>query len=122
MAAEAPATGELVTGGAQSLKLCGAFGPSDTAAVLEATGGQVPIGVATYGMDSCRSWRHSSPTISTMASDSLRKGIDKRHWPGPARARAYDSAASISTVSPTLTSPELATLAITPRHMRCGDW
>ncbi|WP_132991918.1 DUF6506 family protein [Gordonia zhaorongruii] len=43
---------DLVADGAQSLELCGAFGPSDAAAVLTATDGRVPVGVATYGMES----------------------------------------------------------------------
>ncbi len=43
---------ELVADGAQSLELCGAFGPVDAAAVLEATAGQVPVGVVGYGMES----------------------------------------------------------------------
>ena len=51
-AAAVAAAVDLVVGGAQSLELCGAFGPYDAAAVLEATGGRVPVGVATYGMES----------------------------------------------------------------------
>lgn len=43
---------ELVDQGAQSVELCGAFGPRDVARVLEATGGRVPVGAAMYGMES----------------------------------------------------------------------
>ncbi|MCH1883267.1 DUF6506 family protein [Agrococcus sp. ARC_14] len=43
---------DLVADGAQSLELCGAFGPADASAILAATGGRVPVGVAMYGMES----------------------------------------------------------------------
>jgi hypothetical protein len=41
---------ELVADGAQSIELCGAFGPASVAEVLQATGGQIPVGGVTYGM------------------------------------------------------------------------
>lgn len=51
--AQAPSVAaELVAAGAQSVELCGAFGPVDVAAVLTATGHEVPIGAASYGMES----------------------------------------------------------------------
>jgi hypothetical protein len=43
---------ELVNAGAQTLELCGAFGPVWTARVIEATEGRVPVGAASYGMES----------------------------------------------------------------------
>ena len=43
---------ELVGGGAQSVELCGAFGPVRAARVIEATGGRVPVGSVSYGMES----------------------------------------------------------------------
>jgi hypothetical protein len=43
---------ELVKGGAKSIELCGAFGPTTTAQVLQAVGNQVPVGSVTYGMES----------------------------------------------------------------------
>ena len=43
---------ELVDTGAQSIELCGAFGPVWAARVIEAIGGRVPIGSVTYGMES----------------------------------------------------------------------
>lgn len=43
---------ELVDAGAQTIELCGAFGPLWTARVLEATGGRVPVGGVTYGAES----------------------------------------------------------------------
>ena len=43
---------ELVEGGAQSIELCGAFGPRWVAEVVEATGGRVPVGGVNYGMES----------------------------------------------------------------------
>lgn len=43
---------ELVDGGAQSIELCGAFGPVWAAKVIEATGGRVPVGSVSYGMES----------------------------------------------------------------------
>ena len=43
---------ELVDGGAQSIELCGAFGPVWAARVIEAIGGRVPVGSVTYGMES----------------------------------------------------------------------
>lgn len=43
---------ELVDTGAQSIELCGAFGPVWAARVIEAIGGRVPVGSVTYGMES----------------------------------------------------------------------
>jgi hypothetical protein len=43
---------ELVAAGAQTIELCGAFGPVVTARVIEATGGRVPVGGVTYGPES----------------------------------------------------------------------
>ena len=43
---------ELVDEGAQTIEICGAFGPVWTAQVIEATGGRVPVGSASYGMES----------------------------------------------------------------------
>ena len=43
---------ELVDAGAQSIELCGAFGPKVVADVLEATEGRVPVGAVTYGVES----------------------------------------------------------------------
>jgi hypothetical protein len=43
---------ELVEGGAQSIELCGAFGPTATAQVLQAVGDRVPVGSVTYGVES----------------------------------------------------------------------
>ena len=43
---------ELVDGGAQSIELCGAFGPVWAARVIEAIGGRVPVGSVAYGMES----------------------------------------------------------------------
>lgn len=43
---------ELVEGGAQSIELCGAFGPATTARVLQAVGDRAPVGSVTYGMES----------------------------------------------------------------------
>lgn len=43
---------EMVDAGAKSVELCGAFGPAWTARVIEATGGRVPVGTVTYGMES----------------------------------------------------------------------
>lgn len=43
---------ELVDAGAQSIELCGGFGPKVVADVLEATGGRVPVGGVSYGMES----------------------------------------------------------------------
>lgn len=48
----AAVTRELVADGAQSIELCGAFGPASVAEVLQATGGQIPVGGVTYGMES----------------------------------------------------------------------
>ena len=38
----------LVAEGVQLVELCGAFGPTETAAVLAAAGGRVPVGAVTY--------------------------------------------------------------------------
>ena len=43
---------ELVAAGAQSIELCGAFGPKWVAEVVEATGGGVPVGGVNYGIES----------------------------------------------------------------------
>lgn len=43
---------ELVDDGAQSIELCGAFGPVWTARVIEAAGGRVPVGAVAYGQES----------------------------------------------------------------------
>jgi hypothetical protein len=43
---------ELVDAGAQSIELCGAFGPKWVAEVVEATDGRVPVGGVNYGMES----------------------------------------------------------------------
>jgi hypothetical protein len=43
---------ELVDNGAQSIELCGAFGPKTVAEVIEATSGRVPVGGVTYGAES----------------------------------------------------------------------
>jgi hypothetical protein len=43
---------ELVEAGAQSIELCGAFGPDIVTAVVGATGGRVPVGRVTFGMES----------------------------------------------------------------------
>lgn len=40
---------ELVDDGAQSIELCGAFGSSTVAEVIDATSGRVPVGSVTYG-------------------------------------------------------------------------
>jgi Family of unknown function (DUF6506) len=43
---------ELVDAGAQSIELCGAFGPTTTARVIEAVGDRVPVGSVSYGVES----------------------------------------------------------------------
>jgi hypothetical protein len=43
---------ELVDDGAQSIELCGSFGPKWVAEVVEATGGRVAVGGVSYGMES----------------------------------------------------------------------
>ncbi len=43
---------DLVDAGAQLIELCGAFGPKWVAEVIEATGGCVPVGGVSYGMES----------------------------------------------------------------------
>ncbi len=50
--AAVPVAVELVEQGAQSIELCGAFGPKWVAEVLDATGGRVPVGGVNYGMES----------------------------------------------------------------------
>jgi hypothetical protein len=51
-AATAKVAAELVDAGAQTIELCGAFGPKVVAEVVEATDGRVPVGGVTYGMES----------------------------------------------------------------------
>lgn len=43
---------ELADGGAQSIELCGAFGPVWAARLIEAIGGRVPVGSVSYSMES----------------------------------------------------------------------
>ena len=43
---------DLVEAGAQSIELCGGLGPSVASEVVEATGGRVPVGAVTYGVES----------------------------------------------------------------------
>jgi Family of unknown function (DUF6506) len=43
---------ELVDAGAQSIEICGGLGPAVAAEVVEATGGRVPVGAVTYGVES----------------------------------------------------------------------
>jgi len=43
---------QLAEDGAQLVELCGAFGPVITAQVIEATGGQIPIGSVGFGPES----------------------------------------------------------------------
>jgi Family of unknown function (DUF6506) len=43
---------DLVNEGAQSIELCGGLGPAVVAEVVEATGGRVPVGGVTYGVES----------------------------------------------------------------------
>jgi hypothetical protein len=38
----------LIAQGVQLIELCGAWGPAETAAVLTAVGGRVPVGAVTY--------------------------------------------------------------------------
>jgi hypothetical protein len=48
-AADAPAVIDgLIADGVQLVELCGAFGPAETAAVLAAVDGRVPVGAVTY--------------------------------------------------------------------------
>lgn len=42
---------DLLDAGADSIELCGAFGPVWTARVIEAVGGSIPVGGVTFGMD-----------------------------------------------------------------------
>ena len=51
-AAAVGAAQTLVAGGAQLVELCGAFGPSVAAQVIEAVGEQVPVGSVSYGVES----------------------------------------------------------------------
>lgn len=46
---------ELVEAGAQSIEICGGLGPAVAAEVVEATGGRVPVGAVTYGVESIHS-------------------------------------------------------------------
>ncbi|MEY8043392.1 DUF6506 family protein [Saccharopolyspora cebuensis] len=43
---------ELVAAGAQSIELCGGFGPKVVAEVAAALEGKVPVGGVTYGVES----------------------------------------------------------------------
>jgi len=43
---------ELVESGAQSIELCGGFGPLWTARVIDAVEGRVPVGAVSYGVES----------------------------------------------------------------------
>lgn len=43
---------ELVDAGAQSIELCGAFGPTVTAQVIQAVGDRVPVGSVSFGVES----------------------------------------------------------------------
>lgn len=52
---------ELVDAGAQYIELCGAFGPTMTARVIQAVGDQVPVGSVTTGWSPSPPWRRSSP-------------------------------------------------------------
>jgi Family of unknown function (DUF6506) len=51
-AAVVQAAVELVDGGAQSIELCGAFGPAWTARVIEAIDGRVPVGSVGFSLES----------------------------------------------------------------------
>ncbi|WP_433003994.1 DUF6506 family protein [Kribbella sp. CA-294648] len=42
---------ELVAAGAQSIELCGGFGPTVVAEVIAATEGKVPVGGVNYGVE-----------------------------------------------------------------------
>ncbi len=43
---------ELMESGAESIELCGAFGPIWTARVIEALGASIPVGGVAFGMES----------------------------------------------------------------------
>lgn len=43
---------ELADDGAQTIELCGAFGPTWTTRVIEALEGRIPVGSVGYGMES----------------------------------------------------------------------
>lgn len=51
-AAAVDAAVDLVERGAQSIELCGGLGPAVATEVVTATGGRVPVGAVTYGVDS----------------------------------------------------------------------
>lgn len=53
---------ELVEDGAQSIELCGGFGPSVVADVVAAVQGRIPVGGVTYGMESV-------PALARLFSD-----------------------------------------------------
>lgn len=57
---------ELVDAGAQSIELCGAFGPVWTARVIEATGGRVPVGAVAYGEESVHALAALFPQEATV--------------------------------------------------------
>ena len=57
---------ELVDAGAQSIELCGAFGPVWTARVIEATGGRVPVGAVSYGEESIHALAALFPQEATV--------------------------------------------------------
>lgn len=64
---------ELVSEGAQSLELCGAFGPSDAAAVLKPLVGGCRSVWLRMAWSRCPSSRHSSPMTSRRTPDSVRR-------------------------------------------------
>jgi predicted polyphosphate/ATP-dependent NAD kinase len=43
---------ELVDDGAQSIEVCGGLGPAAVVDIVAATGGRVPVGGVTYGVES----------------------------------------------------------------------
>ena len=46
---------EVIANGAQMIELCGGFGPLWIAKIIEATGGQVPVGGVAYGPEARQS-------------------------------------------------------------------
>jgi Family of unknown function (DUF6506) len=51
-AAAVDAAVDLVESGAQSIEICGGLGPAVAMEVVAATGGRVPVGAVTYGVES----------------------------------------------------------------------